>query len=69
MSAAFTETAGIRTTAVPYKATAGLLTDLIGGNVDFAMVEFTGGQELGKAVVVDQQVWRRLIAVTGMEPA
>ncbi|SPA51357.1 Bug family tripartite tricarboxylate transporter substrate binding protein [Cupriavidus taiwanensis] len=161
MSAAFTEAAGIRTTDVPYKATSGLLPDLIGGNVDFAMVEFTAalplvqsnklqalavlsprrvpllpdvptlaeasmdnralvdavsatnwtglfapagtppaivariealarefvnspeaaahyaargslpnagsGKELGKAVVADQQVWKRLIAMTGME--
>ncbi len=162
MSAAFTEAAGIRTTDVPYKATAGLLPDLIGGNVDFTMVEFTAalplvqsnklralavlsprrvpllpdvptlaeastenralveavsstnwtglfapagtpaaivsrlerlsrefvnspeamahyaargslpnpgtGQELGKAVVADQQVWKRLIAATGLQP-
>ncbi|QEZ42909.1 Bug family tripartite tricarboxylate transporter substrate binding protein [Cupriavidus oxalaticus] len=40
MAAAFTQAAGIRTTDVPYKATASLLTDLMGGSVDFTMVEF-----------------------------
>lgn len=40
MSAAFNEAAGIRTTDVPYKATAGLLPDLVGGQVDYGMVEF-----------------------------
>ncbi|MGO4327850.1 Bug family tripartite tricarboxylate transporter substrate binding protein [Cupriavidus sp. 2TAF22] len=46
MAAAFAEAAGIKTTDVPYKATATLLPDLIGGNVDFAMVEFTAAMPL-----------------------
>ncbi|MNN23056.1 Tripartite tricarboxylate transporter family receptor [compost metagenome] len=46
MAAAFTEAAGIKTMDVPYKATATLLPDLIGGNVDFTMVEFTAAMPL-----------------------
>lgn len=46
MAAAFTEAAGIKTTDVPYKATATLLPDLIGGNVDFTMVEFSAAMPL-----------------------
>lgn len=46
MAAAFTEAAGVRTLDVPYKATATLLPDLIGGNVDFTMVELTAALPL-----------------------
>lgn len=40
MLAAFNEAAGIRTTDVPYRSTAVLLPDLVGGQIDFSMVEF-----------------------------
>ncbi|SCU75932.1 putative extra-cytoplasmic solute receptor [Cupriavidus necator] len=46
MTAAFTGAAGIQTTDVPYKATAALLPDVIAGNVDFTMVEFSAALPL-----------------------
>lgn len=41
MLSAFNEVAGIKSTDVPYKATGALLPDLIGGTVDFSMVELS----------------------------
>lgn len=41
MAAAFTEGTGIKTTDVPYKATSGLVPDVISGTVDFCMLEFS----------------------------
>lgn len=57
MSAAFNEAAGIKTTDVPYKATAGLLPDLVGGQVDYSMVEF------GAAYALVQSKKLRALAV------
>ncbi|MDF3881562.1 Bug family tripartite tricarboxylate transporter substrate binding protein [Cupriavidus basilensis] len=57
MSAAFNEAAGIKTTDVPYKSTAGLLPDLVGGQVDYSMVEF------GAAYTLVQSKKLRALAV------
>jgi len=57
MLAAFNEAAGIKTLDVPYKATAGLLPDLVGGQVDYSMVEF------GAALTLVQSKKLRALAV------
>ncbi|QQX82810.1 tripartite tricarboxylate transporter substrate binding protein [Cupriavidus necator] len=49
MAAAFTEAAGIKTTDVPYKATSGLLPDLISGTVDYSMLEFSSALPMVQA--------------------
>jgi tripartite-type tricarboxylate transporter receptor subunit TctC len=41
MGAAFGRSAGIRVVDVPYKGASGLITDLIGGQVDYSIVEFS----------------------------
>lgn len=41
MGMAFSRSAGIQVADVPYKSAAGLVTDLIGGQVDYSIVEFS----------------------------
>lgn len=48
-SVAFNEAAGIKTTDVPYKATSGLLPDLLGGVVDYSIIEFGAAYPLFRA--------------------
>ncbi|MEM5429245.1 tripartite tricarboxylate transporter substrate binding protein [Cupriavidus oxalaticus] len=49
MTTAFTDASGIRITDVPYKATSGLLPDVISGTVDFCMLEFSAALPQVKA--------------------
>jgi tripartite-type tricarboxylate transporter receptor subunit TctC len=49
MAAAFTDASGIKTTDVPYKATAALVPDVIGGTVDFCMLELSAALPQVKA--------------------
>ncbi|SCU96151.1 putative extra-cytoplasmic solute receptor [Cupriavidus necator] len=41
MGSAFSRSAGMQVVDVPYKGAAGLITDLIGGQVDYSIVEFS----------------------------
>ncbi|AQV98688.1 ABC transporter substrate-binding protein [Cupriavidus necator] len=41
MGSAFSRSAGMQVADIPYKGAAGLITDLIGGQVDYSIVEFS----------------------------
>lgn len=49
MLAAFDDAAGIRTTDIPYKAMSNLLPDLIGGTIDFTVLEISAAVPLVEA--------------------